>query len=81
MRRLDSSRRLGRMIDLASSSLARRRGLPVIIGILLVAVALIIDLVGYASNSRALQITGTIIHSVGVLFALVGLTLATPLGK
>lgn len=81
MKRLDRSRRLGRLIDLASSGLARRRGLPVIIGIVLVSVALIIDLLGFASNSRALQIAATITHSVGVLFALIGLTLATPLGK
>jgi hypothetical protein len=81
MRRLDRSRRLGRLIDLASSGLARRRGLPVVIGIILVAVALIIDLIGFGSNSRALQIAGAITHSVGVLFALVGLALATPLGK
>lgn len=81
MNKIDQSKRLGRMLDLTSAGIARRRGLPIVIGILLVTVALIIQLIGYATKSDVLEIAGTIIHSVGVLFALIGLAVSTPLGK
>lgn len=80
-KQFDRSKRIGRLIDATSSGLAKRRGLPMVIGILLVAVALIIQLLGYVFSSRTLEITATLIHSIGVLFALIGLTVSTPLGK
>ena len=81
MNKIDQSKRLARMLDVTSAGLARRRGLPIVIGIILVTVALILQLIGFAANSRALEIASAIVHSVGVLFALIGLAVATPLGK
>lgn len=80
-KQIDRSKRLGRLIDLTSSGLAKRRGLPMVIGILLVAIALILQIVAALLNSRPIDLIATIIHSVGVLFALIGLTVSTPLGK
>lgn len=80
-KQIDRSKRLGRLIDLTSSGLAKRRGLPMVVGILLVAVALILQILSYIFSSNALQITANILHSIGVLFALIGLTIAIPLGK
>lgn len=80
-KQIDRSKRLGRLIDLTSSGLAKRRGLPMVVGILLVALALVLQILGYLFSSNALQITSNILHSIGVLFALIGLTIAIPLGK
>lgn len=79
--KIDQSKRLARLLDVTSAGLARRRGLPIVIGILLVIVALVLQVIAFAANSRALDIAAVIIHSAGVLFALIGLAMATPLGK
>lgn len=81
MNKIDQSKRLGRMLDITSAGLARRRGLPIVIGILLVTVALVLQIIAFAANSRPLDIAAAIVHSVGVLFALIGLAVANPLGK
>lgn len=81
MHKIDRSKRLSRLLDVTSAGLARRRGLPVVIGIVLVIVALLLQVVAFAANSRALDIAAVLIHGIGVLFALIGLTVATPLGK
>lgn len=80
-RQIDRSKRLGKLIDSTSSGLSKRRGLPMVIGIALIVVALVIQLLGYIISSPAIDIIGTILHSVGVLSALIGLTVSTPLGK
>jgi len=80
-KQIDRSKRLGKLIDLTSSGLSKRRGLPMVIGILLVTVALLLQILGYITASRALDIVATLIHSIGVLFALIGLTVSAPLGK
>ncbi len=80
-RQIDRSKRLGKLIDVTSSGLSKRRGLPMVIGILLVTVALLLQILGYITASRALDIVATLIHSIGVLFALIGLTVSAPLGK
>jgi hypothetical protein len=81
MQKIDRSKWLARMLDVTSAGLARRRGLPVVIGIVLITVALVLQVVAFAANSRVLDIAAVIIHSIGVLFALIGLALTTPLGK
>lgn len=81
MNKIDQSKRFARMLDVTSAGLARRRGLPIVIGIVLVTIALLLQLIAYAANSRPLDIAAAIVHSVGVLFALIGLAMATPLGK
>jgi hypothetical protein len=81
LRRIDRSKRLGRLLDGLSGGVAKRRGLPIVIGILLVVVALVVELIAELTGSRALDIIGTILNSVGVLFALIGLAVAAPLGR
>lgn len=80
-KQIDRSKRLGRLIDLTSSGLSKRRGLPMVIGIVLIVVALLLQILSFLFISRPLDIIATIIHSLGVLFALIGLTVSTPLGK
>lgn len=78
---IDRSPTLARLLENLSATLARQRGLPVVIGVLLVAISFIIQLVNLASPSHALDVAWTITHHLGLLFALIGLLLVEPLGQ
>jgi hypothetical protein len=80
-RRIDRSPLLARWIERLSTFLARRRGLPVVIGILLVVVSFVLQLLDIYAASQALRFLGVVLQNVGILMALIGLLLAEPLGK
>ena len=80
-KRVDRSPGLARLIASLSEFMAKRRGLPVVLGIALVVVSFAIQLLDIYSESNTLHLNGVITHNVGVLMALIGLLLAEPLGK
>ncbi|MBC7810691.1 MAG: hypothetical protein H7175_06065 [Burkholderiales bacterium] len=80
-KRIDQSLTLARLIERLSTLLAKQRGLPVVIGILLVIVSFIIQLIEAYTESRLLELIGIITLNVGILTALIGLLMAEPLGK
>lgn len=80
-KRIDQSPTLARLIERLSTLLAKQRGLPVVIGILLVIVSFIIQLIEAYTESRLLELIGIITLNVGILTALIGLLMAEPLGK
>jgi hypothetical protein len=80
-KRIDRSSRLARMIASLSEFMAKRRGLPVVIGIGLVIISFIIQILDVYAESQALHLIGVILQNVGILTALIGLLLSEPLGK
>lgn len=80
-RRVDRSPFLARLIERLSTFLARRRGLPVVVGILLVIVSFVLQLFDVYAASQTLRLLAVVFQNVGILLALVGLLLAEPLGK
>lgn len=78
---IDRSPRLARLLERLSATLARQRGLPIVIGVILVAISFIIQLINVASPSQALDLAWTITHHVGLLSALIGLLMVEPLGQ
>ncbi len=80
-KRIDRSPVLARWIERLSTFLAKRRGLPVIIGIALVIVGFVLQLLNAHLASQTLHIISLVIHNLGILTALIGLLLADPLGK
>jgi hypothetical protein len=80
-KRIDRSASLARLIEWLSEFLARRRGLPVVVGIMLVIVSFIIQVINVSAVSPVLQLVGIIVQHVGILVALIGLLLSQPLGK
>ncbi|MCB9454878.1 MAG: hypothetical protein H6671_02700 [Anaerolineaceae bacterium] len=80
-KRIDRSSSLARLIEWISEFLARRRGLPVVIGIVLVVVSFVIQVINVSANSQVLQLAGVVIEHIGVLIALIGMLLSQPLGK
>jgi hypothetical protein len=81
LRWIDRSRFLSGVLDWFSNLLAKRRGLPIVAGITLVSLSLILQSVNVFTDSELLDLIGIIVHHSGVLIALLGLLLATPLGR
>lgn len=80
-KRIDRSASLARLIERISGAMARQRGLPVVIGVLLVIISFVVRLVDMAVDAPVLELAWVITHHVGILAALIGLLLVEPLGK
>ena len=80
-KRIDRSPRLAKLIEYMSTFLAKQRGLPVVIGIVLVVVSLFVQSINVYAHSQLLGLVGVIAQHIGILAALIGLLLAEPLGK
>lgn len=81
LRWIDRSRFLSGLLDWMSNLLAEKRGLPLVVGIGCVLVSLILQSIAVFADSQLLDFLGVIVHHTGVLIALVGVLLATPLGR
>lgn len=79
-RRLDRSRRISTLLERLSNWLARRRGLPIVAGILLIVISFICALWNGASPSPGLSAASTLTLYLGLLLALIGIALVEPLG-
>ena len=81
MKKIHESPLLIRLLNQTSSVFARRRGLPVIVGVALVVISMLFALLNLALNSPGVAALQIIFHHVGVITALVGLLLSQPLGN
>ncbi len=77
---IDRSSVLARLLENLSSSLAKRRGLPIVLGVLLIIISFIVQLLNLVAPSGALDLIWTITLHTGLLFALIGVLLVEPLG-
>ena len=80
-KRIDESGWLAKRIASLSEFMAKRRGLPVIIGIVLIIISFVVQLIDIYAVSQPLRLFGVITLNVGILISLIGLLLADPLGK
>jgi hypothetical protein len=80
-RRIDRSPAIARLLENLSAAMARQRGLPIVIGVILVTVSFVIQLINVSNPSQTLDLLWTITHHVGLLFALIGLLMVEPLGQ
>lgn len=78
---IDRSPRLSRFIEALSEFMAKRRGLPVVLGIGLVIISFVLQILDIYAESQGLRLAGVITLNIGVLLALIGLLLSDPLGK
>lgn len=81
MKKIDRSSFLVRILEKLSNFLARYRGLPIIIGIVLIVVAGVIEFANLFSYMPALSAIEIIARTVGITIALIGILLLEPLGK
>lgn len=78
---IDQSRTLARILEYFSNALAKRRGLPIVIGIILVGLAFALQVTNVYASNQLVELLGVILHHMGILIALIGILLAIPLGK
>ena len=81
LRRIDQSPLFARVLEGTSNFISRYRGLPVIIGVVLLIISMVLQIADVYADNQIMQVVGIITHHIGVLIALVGLLLATPIGK
>lgn len=81
-KRIDQSRFFNNLLQRLSTLLARLRGLPTFVGIILIAISFVLQIVQvYSPPSQLLNLMAVILQNAGILIALIGLLLAEPLGK
>jgi hypothetical protein len=80
-KRIDESSFLITTLERLSALLARQRGLPVIIGLVMVIIGAILQLTNIAVGSTVLEVVHVALQNLGIIVALIGLLLAEPLGK
>jgi predicted phage tail protein len=80
-RQIDGSQRISSLIERLSAWLARRRGLPIVLGILLIIISFILQIINGANPSAAVDTAATITLYLGLLLALIGIALVEPLGR
>lgn len=78
---IDQSRLLSGLLDWFSNLLAEKRGLPILLGILLVVASMLVQSVNVFLEQPIVDLIGIIVHHAGVLIALIGVLLANPLGR
>jgi len=81
LKKIDSSQFLVRFLERLSTLLARRRGLPAVVGILLITSGFAIELINVGVDMKLLEVIHITLRNIGVLVALIGLLLAEPLGE
>lgn len=79
-KRIDRSPSLARLLERMSSTLARQRGLPTVIGVLLIAISFVVDLMNNGTPSQTLDLIWSITHHLGLIIAFIGLLMIEPLG-
>jgi hypothetical protein len=80
-KRIDQSSFLARLLERTSATLARQRGLPVVIGLVLISFSFVLDLVNRGSPSSTLALLWSITHHLGLIIAFIGLLMIEPLGR
>ena len=78
---LDESTFLTQLLERISDFLARRRGLPILLGLILVVISFLFQSINVFSPSQLLEFLGVVCLHVGVLLALIGLLMAEVLGQ
>jgi hypothetical protein len=81
LKAFDRSPFIARLLQNVSGGLARRRGLPVVIGVVLVAISFLVHLINLSVGSPFLELIWTIAHHSGLLIALIGILLIEPIGR
>ena len=80
-RRIDRSKILLKLTDQFTTVMAKRRGLPIVIGIFFVIIGFGLQIVDVYTEDNTIALLGVVMHSGGTLIALVGVVLANPLGQ
>ncbi len=81
MKKTDGSNYFVRILENLSNFLAKRRGLPIISGLILIVISGILDFAGLMINQPVLDAVEIVLRTLGMSIALIGILLLEPLGK
>lgn len=81
LNRIDRSKRLLKWLSQLSDFLAKRRGLPIVMGVILILIGMVFQIIDVYVEARITALLGILGLNLGVLIALLGLLLVNPLGK
>jgi hypothetical protein len=81
LKRIDRSTKIANFLEWLSATMAKRRGLPIVIGVVLITVSFVVQLINFAAISPVLDIVWSITHHIGLILAFVGILLVEPLGQ
>mgnify|MGYP005836709021 CR=1 FL=1 len=80
-RKIDQSPFLIAILQKLSTALARNRGLPILVGILLITLSLVLSVINISAGNPSIGLIQTLAHHIGIIVALIGILLAQPLGN
>ncbi|MCA9914092.1 MAG: hypothetical protein KC496_12120 [Anaerolineae bacterium] len=80
-KQIDESPLLIRALARLSNYLSRHKGLPMILGVIMIILATIVELVNVSVGSDLLAVIQILLRNVGILITLIGFLLVEPLGK
>ena len=78
---LDRSSTIRGMLKWLSTSLASKRGLPVIAAIAITVVSLVVHIIAAVDNSVVMSICGFTLLHLAILIGFIGVLMAEPLGR
>lgn len=78
---IDESPILIKLIQRLSTLLAKKRGLPIVIGLILFTSGGVLEFLNLALESSIVAFFEVLFHNLGVIIALIGILLAEPLGQ
>ena len=81
MRKIDESSFLIEALKTLSEWLTRQRGLPLVVGIVFVAIGGALEFVNVAFENQIIEMIEIVFRNFGIITALVGIALLEPLGK
>ena len=80
MRKIDESSFLIRLLTNISNTLTRQRGLPIVVGVILITVGGVLEFANVTLESPIIAMFEIAIRTFGIITALVGIALLEPLG-
>lgn len=80
-RRIDQSDSLIKLLNNLSNYFAQRRGLLIILGIVMIALAMVVQIINVLLGSPIIEVIHIILRDVGIIIALIGILLIAPLGN
>lgn len=80
MKQVDKSPILIQILATISAWLAKQRGLPIVVGIIFVAIGGVLELANVVFANQVIEVVEIIFRNFGLITALVGIALLEPLG-
>lgn len=80
-RRIDRSQVLIKAVANLSNFIARNRGVPILLGIVLIIAGMIFELLNVSLGSNIIAVVHILLRNIGLVVALIGIMMLVPIGE